>query len=51
LLREAVAYFGLRVSLLNLLLQAAALVRDFYQKLGHLRYFLKAFSAGLTASV
>jgi hypothetical protein len=39
LLGETVAHFGLGISLLDLLQQVAALVRDFYQKLGHLPLF------------
>ena len=35
LLHEALADLGLRVTMLHLLRQVAAIVSDFYQKLGH----------------
>jgi hypothetical protein len=34
-LRKTVAHFGFRVSLLHLLLDVAAIVRDFYYKFRH----------------
>ena len=35
MLHEALAHLGLRVTMLHLLRQVPAIIRDFYQKLGH----------------